>query len=78
MIRADKRHGTTTLFAAFNVLDGTAIGLTMPRAPLQLARAAAPLPAPRAELGAACRIDRWSRRCPVIPERPRGRRESGP
>ena len=26
-----KRHGTTTLFAAFNVLDGTVIGECMPR-----------------------------------------------
>ncbi len=26
-----KRHGTTTLFAALNVLDGTVIGRNMPR-----------------------------------------------
>jgi len=26
-----KRHGTTTLFAALNVLDGTVIGECMPR-----------------------------------------------
>jgi len=26
-----KRHGTTTLFADFNVLDGTVIGECMPR-----------------------------------------------
>lgn len=31
MTHDDKRHGTTTLFAALNVLDGTAIGRNMQR-----------------------------------------------
>jgi hypothetical protein len=30
-VRALKRHGTTTLFAVFNVLDGTVIGRNMQR-----------------------------------------------
>jgi hypothetical protein len=31
MTHDDKRHGTTTLFAALNVLDGTVIGRNMHR-----------------------------------------------
>ena len=31
MTHDDKRHGTTTLFAALNVLDGTVIGQCMQR-----------------------------------------------
>ncbi len=31
MTHDDKRHGTTTLFAALNVLDGTVVGRCMPR-----------------------------------------------
>jgi transposase len=31
MTHDDKRHGTTTLFAALNVLDGTVVGECMPR-----------------------------------------------
>jgi hypothetical protein len=30
-VRALKRHGTTTLFAVFNILDGTVIGRNMQR-----------------------------------------------
>ncbi len=33
-----KRHGTTTLFAALNVLDGTVIGRNMQRHRLRLTR----------------------------------------
>ena len=35
MIHDYKRHGTTTLFAALNVLDGTVIGRNMQRHPHQ-------------------------------------------
>lgn len=53
MTHDDSRHGTTTLFATLNVLDGTVLGRCMQRHPHQasirfLNRIAAGLPAGKA------------------------------
>jgi hypothetical protein len=70
-----KRHGTTTLFAALNVLDGTVIGRNMQRQP---APGVHPLPQHRRGAGAGANGDPRRRRQLRDPQTSQGTKMAGP